>query len=104
MSALFTGDYDRQILGTLRAIALTLENIETRITDMSSTLDDLKAQVEVNAEVEASAIQLIQNIADKLAAAGTDPVALAALTDELKNSSAALAAAIAANTPVDPTV
>lgn len=69
---------------------------------MSTVLDDLKAQVDTNAQVEASAIQLIQNIADKLAAAGTDPVALAALKDELSTSATALAAAVAANTPVDP--
>lgn len=104
MSSIFTGDYDAQILATLRSISATLHNIDRKLTDMSTVLEDLKAQVDVNAEVEASAVQLIQNIAEKLAAAGTDPVALAALKDELSASAAALAAAVAANTPAAPTV
>lgn len=102
MSSLFTGDYDEAIYKTLLSIATSAININRRLKEMATTLDDLKAQVDINAEVEASAIQLIQNIADKLAAAGTDPVALDALKSELSTSAAALAAAVAANTPVDP--
>lgn len=64
-----------------------------------SAMDDLKAQVAANTSVVKSAIVLINGIADRIAAAGADPAALAALTDSLKNDDAALAAAVAANTP-----
>jgi len=66
---------------------------------MMSALDDLTAQVTANTDTEASAVQAIQNIAAALAAAGTDPVKLAALQTQLKTSADALAAAIVANTP-----
>ena len=67
---------------------------------MSKELDDLTIQVQKNADVEASAIILIQGIADALKAAGTDPVKLQELQASLSTSSDALAAAVAANTPV----
>lgn len=68
-----------------------------------AALDDLTAQVTENTTLEGSAIQLIQNIAAALAAAGTDPAKLAALQSQLKTSADALAAAITANTPAAPT-
>ena len=67
---------------------------------MSKELDDLTIQVQKNADVEASAIILIQGIAAALVAAGTDPVKLQELQASLSTSSDALAAAVAANTPV----
>lgn len=75
-------------------------------------IDDLTAQVTQNESVEESAVILIQGLASKLAAAGTDPVKLQALRDGLNKSASDLAAAITANTtpvvvdppaPVDPT-
>lgn len=62
-------------------------------------LTSLTAQVAKNAEVEASAIVLIKGIASQLAAAATDPVAVAALASQLQASADALAAAIVENTP-----
>jgi hypothetical protein len=62
-------------------------------------LDDLKAEVTESTTVQQGAITLINGIAARLAAAGTDPTALQALTDSLKTNSDALAAAVAANTP-----
>jgi hypothetical protein len=64
-------------------------------------LDDLKAQVTKNTEIEASAVVLIQGIAQKLkdAIAAGDPAALAALATELNTSATSLADAITANTP-----
>jgi hypothetical protein len=59
----------------------------------------LTTQVTANTDAEASAIQLITNIAAALKAAGTDPVAIAALATQLETSRAALAAAVVANTP-----
>jgi hypothetical protein len=66
---------------------------------MSAQLDALTAQVAENTAVEASAVALIQGIAAQLAAAQDDPVAVAALVDQLNASADALAAAVAANTP-----
>ncbi len=57
-------------------------------------LTALTAQVAQNTTVEGSAITLINGLAAQIAAAGTDPVALAALQTQLKTSSDALAAAI----------
>ena len=62
-------------------------------------LTALTAQVAQNTSVEASAVTLIQGLASQLAAAGTDPVALATLQSQLQTSASALAAAITANTP-----
>jgi hypothetical protein len=62
-------------------------------------LTTLTAQVKANTDVEASAVTLIQGIAAQLAAAKTDPVAIQALSDQLKTSADALAAAVTANTP-----
>jgi len=66
---------------------------------MSKELDDLTAQVKANSEVEASALALINGIAARITAAGTDPTALKALTDELKAKDDELASAVVQNTP-----
>lgn len=71
---------------------------------MTTALEDLKTQVAANTSVTGSALVLIKGLADKLAAAGTDPAALAALAAELKTSDEALAAAVAANTVAAPVV
>ncbi len=69
-----------------------------------SALDDLKAQVQKNSDVEESAVVLIQGIAQQLkdALAAGDPAALTALQAQLEKSAGDLAAAITANTPAAP--
>lgn len=70
-----------------------------------SALSDLQAQVAANVDAEASAVTLIQGIAQQLADAlaagpgGQDP-ALVDLAAKLHASADALAAAVTANTPV----
>ena len=59
--------------------------------------DALVAQVAATVGVEQSAKTLIDGFAAKLAAAGVDPVKLAALASDLKTNSDALAASVAAN-------
>lgn len=66
---------------------------------MSAELDALTAQVKANSDLLDSATTLINGIAARIIAAGTDPAALQALTDELKAKDASLAAAVTANTP-----
>ena len=64
-----------------------------------ASLDVLTAQVTVNTDVEASAIQLLNNLSGLLVTVKNDPVAVQALADQLKTSGTALAAAVVANTP-----
>ena len=79
-----------------------LAKIATTGEVMSKELDDLTAEVANATTIEQSAITLIQGLAAQLAAAGSDPVKLQALHDSLVAEDAALAAAIAANTPAAP--
>ncbi len=65
-----------------------------------ANLDKLTQDVTDNKDAVSSAIALLNNISGLLKAAGTDPVALAALASSLETNTAALAAAVVANTPV----
>lgn len=65
-------------------------------------LEALKAEVAATVTIEQSAITLINGIAARITAAGTDPAALSALTAQLTDSASALSAAISANTPAAP--
>ncbi len=62
-------------------------------------LDTLTADVANLTTVDQSAVTLINGLAAQIKAAGTDPVALKALTDQMEAQTSALAAAVAANTP-----
>lgn len=83
----------------LQSIHASIHRLETRLM---SALDDLTAQVAANKTVIDSAIALINGIAARITAAGTDPAALAALTSSLKDEDSQLAAAVASNTPPPP--
>jgi hypothetical protein len=76
-----------------------MREILTQEHHMAQELDDLTAAVGANSVLLDSAVVLINGIADRIAAAGADPVKLAALTAELRAHDDALAAAVAANTP-----
>lgn len=78
----------------------SLENLLIGDLIMSAELDALSAQVANNTDVEASAVQLLENISQLLRDAGTDRTKLTALANNLETSRTALAAAIVANTPV----
>lgn len=62
-----------------------------------SALDDLTAAVAAEDSVIDSAVVLINGFAAQLAAAGTDPVKLKALQDDITAKTASLSAAVAAN-------
>ena len=71
-----------------------------RFTLMVGTkMDALIAQVTATVGVQASAVTLIQGLVAELVAAQGDPAKVQALTDQLKASTDALAAAVAANQP-----
>ena len=76
-----------------------LDLINKLETKMATALEDLTTKVSDTKTVIDSAIVLIQGIKAALDAAGSNPVALKALSDSLAASDAALAAAIVANTP-----
>jgi hypothetical protein len=69
---------------------------------LMSALDDLTTQVASTDGVIDSAITALNGVAAALAAAGTDPVKLAALQADLKAKTDALAAAIATDAPPAP--
>jgi len=75
--------------------------IQTTSGEEMADLARLTAAVETNTSAEASAIDLIQQIADELRASATDQAAVNALADQLTASAAALGAAVVANTPAE---
>jgi hypothetical protein len=81
-----------QILGLLREV------LEKEIA-MSEVVDNLVAQLRANSDLIASAVILINGIADRITQAGVDPVKLRDLTASLKASDDELAAALVAGTP-----
>jgi hypothetical protein len=89
-------DPDHEVLARLDVLIQKLGLMETKIM---AELDDLTAQVAANTTVSQSALTLINGIAARITAAGTDPAKLAALTASLKSDDDALAAAVTANTP-----
>ena len=86
----------------LSVIIAKLGLISTRMDNIMATLAELTAQVTANSTVIDSAVVLIQGIAARIEAAGTDPVKLQALADELKTKDDALSEAVAANTEAVP--
>jgi hypothetical protein len=62
-------------------------------------LTALTTQVKANTDTEASAVLLLGKLSDLIKQNASDPVAIAALADQLAASKDALAAAIVANTP-----
>jgi hypothetical protein len=80
-------------------IQRSLTQIQKQEDQAMADLSALKAQVQANTDVEASAVVLIKGLAAQLAAVATDPAAVQALADQLKASAQALSEAITANTP-----
>jgi len=79
-----------------------LKLILQKVNSMSASLDDLTAKVAATKTVAESAIVLLQGLKAQLDAAGTDPVALKALSDSLADTDQKLADAVTANTPAAP--
>jgi hypothetical protein len=78
-------------------------NLIERLNAMSAALDRLTAEVGETATAVDSVLALVTGLADQIRALKEDPVKLAALADELEAKQAAIAAAVAANTPEPPT-
>ena len=86
------------ILGELHQIK---QLIQSQGASIMSALTDLQAAVAAEDTVIASAITLLQGLKAQLdaAIASGDPAALTALSTDIGNQTAALSAAITANTP-----
>lgn len=76
--------------------------LELKLDQIMADLSTLTADVANETSIDNAAIALIQGLAAQITAAGTDPVALKALTDQMEANAAALSAAVAANTPAAP--
>jgi hypothetical protein len=81
--------------------ALTKQQ-ETAMSALDDAIAALGTQVQANTDAEASAVQLIQQLADLITANATDPATVQELATKLKASADALGAAIIANTPGEP--
>lgn len=68
--------------------------------NMANELADLEAAVARNTTVTGSVKALVVGLAERIAAAGTDPAKLAALTASLTASADELTAMVTENTPV----
>lgn len=82
----------QKLLGFAREVRDGVKKMATDLTKLTEEVTEIKT-------VSQSAITLIQGISQRLEEAKTDPVKIQALADELDATSAALAAAVAANTP-----
>ena len=86
----------------LDQILTALNSLTQQGATIMADLSVLTADVAANGDAVASAVTLLEGLSAALAAAGTDPVALAALADTLSTNTAALAAAVVQNTPAAP--
>lgn len=68
---------------------------------MEAVIEQLRIEVERNSSVDASAIQLLQTLADKIEQIKNNPTELQTLVDSLRAQSDTLAAAVVANTPAE---
>lgn len=92
----------RKILSEHQLTNQLLHELLKKEQNIMKELDDLEVQVKANRDAEQSAIVLLNGIADRINAAGGDPTKLKQLSDDLKSSGDALAAAVVANTPAAP--
>lgn len=81
----------------LDKILSQIGTILKRTEKMAKELDDLTEEVTETNGIMQSATVLIQGIAERISAAGTDPAKLQALTQELSANSDALAQAVQAD-------
>jgi hypothetical protein len=86
----------------LNLIVTLLYNLTAQGNKIMALLDQLTADVAAETTLDASVEALLTTLVAEVKAAGTDPVALKALTDQLEANAAALQAAVTANTPAAP--
>lgn len=85
---------------TKALLRLIIKNQKKEMADLTQLAADVAAETTIDESVKT----LLTNLSAQITAAGTDPVALKALTDQMEANAAALQAAITANTPAAPAV
>lgn len=91
-----------RIVPALFAIAAAIVTLARKVSQMTTSLDDLREQVHAPTSAEQSAVALITGLAEKMTASKDDPAAIESLAAELKQGTSNLASAITANTPDSP--
>lgn len=91
--------HDRETSTLVRGFLHTFRNLYRLVLQMAADLTDLKALVAENTTVVASAVTLLDSLADQLEAAAGDPAEVQAIVDQLRVDKDALAAAVSENTP-----
>lgn len=86
----------------LARIEAHLHRIEHAQGKIMSALSDLQASVTAEDTVIDGVVTLLEGLSAALAAAGTDPAALAALKTDIDARTKQMADAVVANTPVRP--
>lgn len=101
-----SGGYDQMSSRALLIhIALQLDLMQKREVKMDQVLADLTNAVEITKTTSASAITLINGIADRIDALNKDrDAALVSLTQQLRDNATALATAVDAQAPAQPPV
>lgn len=95
-------EFDLHLHSKLDNILYALRAIQGVLKTMAVTLQTLTADVQNETVLDQSIINLLNNIAAELKAAGTNQALLDQLHASITSNSAAIAAAIAANTPAGP--
>jgi N-acetylglutamate synthase-like GNAT family acetyltransferase len=94
--------WDTDIHRKLDAILELLRDIKKKEIIMSKELDALEVAVTENTALDTSIIALVEGLAAQIESMKDDPAKMEALAASLREKSAALAAAIQANTPPTP--
>lgn len=90
------------VIATQRQHTIALDSLTLIGERMSAELDRLTQTVSKNNSMIDSGITLIKGLADEIRTLKAEPAKLSALADSLDAKAAALAAAIAENTPAAP--
>lgn len=92
---LVAGPVNQQLNRIERKLGVVQEQGEAIMADIAQ----LETAVAEETSVQRSAITLLENLSQMVKDAGTDPVKLQAVVDQINSNKSALAAAVTANTP-----
>jgi len=84
-----------------RMSTTSTRNVTMSTPSMEAVIEQLRVEVERNSSVDASAIQLLTTLADKIEQIKNNPTELQTLVESLRSQSDTLAAAVVANTPAE---
>jgi hypothetical protein len=90
---------DVDTLALFREMNERLKRIEGMEIKIMADIDDILSDVQAETNAEQAAIVLLQSLSAALKAAGNDPVKVAAVRALIQSNTAAMAAAVVANTP-----